>query len=170
MTFFRPGLSLGTTNREIPLVPAGAPLIRASIRWTTLSTPVMVPGRDKKFFHPDILYMPSFSGNAWVVRSPRELPASGSVNAMVPCHLPRQHGRQIRFFGGFSDPKRFYEFGCPDGQPKIGGCGIIGRAQNKINAMEQERWHFFTIPFFPGKPQKSSHLFPSTFKILRTSA
>ena len=47
-------MNFGTMNSEMPLVPSGAPSMRASTRWTMLSAMSCSPA-EMKIFWPEIL-------------------------------------------------------------------------------------------------------------------
>ena len=80
---------LGTMKHEMPLVPGGAPGIRASTRWMMFSARSWSP-KVMKIFWPVIRQVPSPSpeGTALVRSAPTSEPASGSVRFMVPVHSP----------------------------------------------------------------------------------
>ena len=81
------GRNLGTKNIEIPLIPAGAPAIRASTRCTMFSVRSCSPA-EMKIFDPVIRNDPSSAGTALVRIIPRSVPQCASVRHIVPDHSP----------------------------------------------------------------------------------
>ena len=70
---------------EMPLTPAGAPVVRARTRWTMFSARSWSPA-EMKIFWPVMRWLPSACGSARVRSRPRSVPACGSVRFMVPVH------------------------------------------------------------------------------------
>ena len=81
------GMNLGTMKRLMPLVPGGAPGVRANTRWTMLSAISCSP-HVMKILVPLIDQEPSPFGSALVRSAPTSEPASGSLNTIVPVHSP----------------------------------------------------------------------------------
>ncbi len=80
------GRSFGTRKRLTPLIPAGAPSIRARTRWTMFSERSWSPP-EMKIFEPERRKW-SPAGVARVATSARLEPACGSVSAIVPVQRP----------------------------------------------------------------------------------
>src|SRR5258706_15245317 len=90
------GRNLGTRNREIPFVPAGASGSFARTRWIILRVRSCSPA-EMKIFEPVILYVPSPEGAARVLIRPRSVPQWDSVRHMVPDHSPTAIFGRYRF-------------------------------------------------------------------------
>ncbi len=71
----------------MPLVPAGAPSMRASTRWMMLSVRSCSPA-EMKIFWPVMAKEPSGWRTAFVLMRPRSVPQCGSVRFIVPVHSP----------------------------------------------------------------------------------
>ena len=88
------GMNFGTTKSEMPLVPSGAPSIRASTRWTMFSREVVLAGGDEDLGAGDGV------AAVGVGRCPRPDEAEvgaglrlGQVHGAGPC--PRHQLRQV---------------------------------------------------------------------------
>src|SRR5258708_4829060 len=79
----------GTTNSDTPLIPAGAPSLRARTKWMVLSARSCSPA-EMKIFVPGIFLLPSASFAAFVRNQPRTLPPCGSRRLLgaVPSPAP----------------------------------------------------------------------------------
>ena len=80
------GRNFGTRKSEIPLIPAGAPSIRASTGWTICFVKSWSP-EEMKIFVPSSRKL-SPSRFAFVLTAARSEPACGSVRHIVPLHSP----------------------------------------------------------------------------------
>ena len=91
------GRNLGTTNRLMPRVPAGASGSFARTRWTMFSVRSCSPAL-MKILVPSTRKLPSPVGTALVRIRPRSVPHCGSVRHMVPDQDPSASlGRKIAF-------------------------------------------------------------------------
>ena len=79
--------TFGTMKSEMPLVPSGAPSMRASTRCTMFSVRSCSPP-EMKIFVPLILKEPSACFAALVRSNPRSVPQCGSVRFIVPAQRP----------------------------------------------------------------------------------
>jgi len=90
------GRNLGTRNRLMPRVPAGASGSLASTRCTMFSVRSWSPA-EMKILVPVTWYAPSPAGTACVRMMPRSVPACASVRHIVPPHVPStRRGRKRR--------------------------------------------------------------------------
>ena len=90
------GRYFGTTNSDMPRVPAGEPDVRASVRCTTFSL-MSWSAWVMKIFVPAIFHAP-LAGVARVVSAPTSEPAPGSVRFIAPDHSPvTSFGRYAAF-------------------------------------------------------------------------
>ena len=80
-------MNLGTTNKLMPLLPAGASGNRANTKWMMFSARSCSPAL-MKILAPVILKLPSACGSALVRSSPKSVPQWASVRHMVPVHCP----------------------------------------------------------------------------------
>ncbi len=110
---------LGTANSETPLMPAGAPSMRASVRCTMFSVRSWSPP-EMKILAPLMRKWPSRVGVARVATSARLEPACGSVSAMVPVHSPA-YMRVMKRSRSDGDAERFDEVRGSGREPDVAG-------------------------------------------------